>query len=226
MAKEAPASTLTITIRTRFFDDAIQRLVSQQGIEQVVSVAAGLDSRAFRLDLPPSLIWLELDRCELLEHKARLLSALGASPVCKWSPVGTELSGPWVQDALKAGLRRCRTLWVVEGLFCYLDASNVAGLLETIRGQSQPGDWLLTDVVGNSLLQSRESARWLATLASLGMQWRFGSDDPEGLLDAHGWKATAVAYGAPGAHFGRWPWPVVPGHKAPRSYLAVGERRG
>jgi hypothetical protein len=67
-----------------------------------------------------------------------------------------------------AGLRPRPTIWVVEGLLVYLDVAEVHRLLETIGALSGPRDWLLTDIVGQSLLSSPQFDSWLQAFAARG----------------------------------------------------------
>ena len=63
-----------LTIRTRFFDDAVLRTVRELSMTQVVILAAGMDTRAFRLDWPEHLVLFEVDRHDVFEHKERCRS--------------------------------------------------------------------------------------------------------------------------------------------------------
>jgi methyltransferase (TIGR00027 family) len=214
----------SIPIRTRFFDDAVRRLTGAHGIRQVVLLAAGMDTRAFRLDLPPDLRVFELDRPHLLAVKESRLAAVAARPRTHRITLGTDLSGPWADDLLGAGFRAEPTLWVAEGLLAYLDAAQVHRLLATITELSDDRHWLLVDVVGRSLLESPHFAPWLRRFADGGMAWRFGTDDPQELLAGHGWTADVTRYGDEGANLGRWPWPPAPpgDDRWPRSSAGLG----
>lgn len=52
LAQRPPDSVVSIVLRTRFFDDFLRRVAVEEGIRQVVLMAAGLDTRAFRLVWP------------------------------------------------------------------------------------------------------------------------------------------------------------------------------
>jgi len=84
-----------ISIRTRFFDDFLQRITRQPGIRQVVLLAAGLDTRAYRLSWPSDTRLFELDQPQVLQAKAETLHALGAQPACPRQALGVDLSEPW-----------------------------------------------------------------------------------------------------------------------------------
>jgi methyltransferase (TIGR00027 family) len=215
-----------LPIRTRFFDDALRRLVGDGGYGQVVLLAAGMDSRAYRLNLPPRLRWIEVDQPDLLAVKADRLAALGAEPVCDRRTAGADLAGDWPATLRAAGLSREPTVWMAEGLLSYLDAAQVATFLGTISGLATPNCRLLIDIVGKSLLNAPRLAPMLHELAKYGTPWRFGTDDPAGLLAAQGWRAEIIRYGEEAASYGRWPYPPVDADdmRWPHAYLAVAQR--
>jgi len=71
----------------------IDRLISEQvrgGIDRVVNLAAGLDARPYRMDLPRSLQWVEVDLPEILAHKEEVLRK--EKPVCALERVRLDLS--------------------------------------------------------------------------------------------------------------------------------------
>ena len=105
-----------IPIRTRFFEDLIRDQSAM--VDQVVLLGAGLDTRAFRLHLPPHLDWFEIDDGDLLADKETALAAAGARPRCRRRPVAADLAGEWEPALLASGFRPGgRTLWIAEGLF-------------------------------------------------------------------------------------------------------------
>lgn len=221
-----PASP-TLPIRTRFFDEALGRLLVSHRVAQVVLVAAGMDARAFRLELPDGVTMFEVDRPEVLELKAARLAETSARPRCRRVTVAADLTGEWDAALTDAGFDPHRAaVFLAEGLLAYLDQSQVERLLDLLASLGAAGSFLLADLPG---LDARRALQqpWLRSLDDAGMGWRFGTDDPEALFAAHGWEATATQYGDDGDDFGRWPWPRVDRHDAdwPHSFLLVAERR-
>src|SRR5919109_5024040 len=110
--------------RTYLFDKYIARLV-QQGTDLVVNLAAGLDARPYRMELPPSLRWVEVDLPEILDYKEDILR--GAKPVCALERVRLDLSNHDARRGLFARLGREATnvLAVSEGLLIYLMRDEV-----------------------------------------------------------------------------------------------------
>lgn len=69
IAQRPEASTVPIVLRTRYFDDCLTRITQQDGLRQVVLLAAGLDTRDFRLSWPAGVRLFELDQPAVLGHK-------------------------------------------------------------------------------------------------------------------------------------------------------------
>ncbi|KAA2264200.1 SAM-dependent methyltransferase [Solihabitans fulvus] len=197
-----------ITIRTKFLDDSIAEL--DNGIAQVVLIAAGMDTRAFRLDWPEGTVVYEVDHGALLAEKDRRLAALGARPKVDRRAVPADLTREWLPDLEKAGFDPSRpTLWVAEALTFFLTEEQAAGLLGTLGGASAPGSRLALDILGRALLRSPFSRTFLDTLRADGTPWIFGTDEPEEFLAANGWKVRELREpGQPGVGEGRWPYEV------------------
>jgi methyltransferase (TIGR00027 family) len=194
-------SAPAIAIRTPFFDELVMTVAPAQ----LVLVATGMDTRAYRLGLPPDTVVYELDRPELLRLKESLLADVGARSTCERRPVGTDLAGHWLDDLLAVGFDPdLPTLWSVEGLTYYLEATEVAVLLGRITGLSAPGSELLGDFLSESLLVSPSRKEWLARLAERGSPWRFGCDEPAELL-ADDWSPTVSTLSSVGRALSRWP---------------------
>lgn len=179
-----PASP-TIPIRTRFFDDALGRLLASQHIAQVVLVAAGMDARAFRSELPGGVTVFEVDRPEVLDLKAALLAETSARPRCRRVTVGADLTGEWGAALTDAAFDPdCACAFLAEGLLAYLDQSQVERLLDLLASLGTPGSFALADLPGRSMLDASYMQPWLRLLDDPGLGWRFGTDDPEGLFAA------------------------------------------
>jgi len=107
-AGRPPGSTPPIAIRTRFFDDWLHAVAIEGGIRQVVLLAAGLDTRAYRLPWAAATTVFELDRPVVLAEKERTLDAAGAAPACDRRVVRADLAADWAAELLAAGLDRAR----------------------------------------------------------------------------------------------------------------------
>ncbi|RFU86796.1 SAM-dependent methyltransferase [Streptomyces triticagri] len=201
-----------ISIRTRYLDDAIKDLLADGTVKQVVLIAAGMDTRAFRLDWPDDVTVYEVDHGPLIEEKQRRLDALGAEPAVERRPVKADLTSTWLPDLEAAGFDRTQpTLWIAEALTFFLTDEQAAGLLQLLASASAPGSRLSFDILGKTLLRNPFNRRFLQKLADDGTPWIFGSDRPEEFVGANGWTVTDVKEpGQAGAGEGRWPYEVQP----------------
>ncbi|WP_371676002.1 class I SAM-dependent methyltransferase [Streptomyces sp. NBC_01276] len=212
-----------LAIRTTYLDRAVVRAVEDHGIRQVVFLAAGMDTRFYRLPWPDGVTVYELDRPALLEAKAEMLAGEPAPAGRTRVTVPVDLTEDWTGPLQDAGWRRDEpVLWVVEGLLFFLPEQAVRHLITTLAGHSAPGSVLLGDVISRSALENPLSRPFLNCLKEDGNPWLFGTETPEELLAECGWDVREVRQpGEAGADFGRWPYPVparaVP--RVPRSFL-------
>ncbi|MFD4828325.1 class I SAM-dependent methyltransferase [Streptomyces uncialis] len=204
-----------VSVRARLGDEVV-RAAAADGIRQVVSLAAGLESRVFRLDLPTDLLYMEVDLPALLEARSERLARAGRSlrPTCRRAEVSADLSKDWNGPLEDAGFDpRARTMWVVEGLLPYLEADVCRTLLRTVRGLSAPGSRLWCDHIHPDVLTAEHYAPVLERLEELGVLWASSWPDPVAQLKAGGWEAGAwtvkdLAYPRPGNPPAAWMPPV------------------
>ena len=157
--------------RTRFFD-VFFRDAAQAGIRQAVILAAGLDSRAYRLAWPADMTVFEIDQPEVIEFKTTTLAGLGAIPKADLRTVAIDLRQDWPKALLEAGLDKSRpTAWIAEGLFGYLPPDAQDRLLDNITALSAEGSQLACEDVPNRASQvDKERAREMMRGASA--KWR------------------------------------------------------
>lgn len=214
----------SIPLRTRYFDERINQ-ASAQGVRQIVILAAGLDTRAYRLPFPDGTRVFELDRPEVLSYKQERLG--DALPHCVRHSVGVDLREAWQSRLMQAGMNATeRTLWLVEGLLVYLDEPEVLSLFEKISSLSVSDSILLFDVLGRSLLDAPQMAKQLQFSEKLGAPWRFGIDEPEKFMERFGWRAVATQPGE--VDPARWRFPTAPRHipNVPRIFFVEARKLG
>jgi methyltransferase (TIGR00027 family) len=201
-----------LSIRTRFLDDATLKAVRANGYTQVVILAAGMDTRAFRLEWPSGLTLYEVDRSDVFEWKEPILARLKASPRCERRVVGTDLTGDWMAALSSAGFDPSRpAAFLFEGLLMYLRELDVERLLTTLSSVAARGSWIAGDVINDHVLTSAFTTGMLKALEALGCPWQFGMAHPESYLARFGWEATVLMPGDPVTQYGpRWTFPVVP----------------
>jgi methyltransferase (TIGR00027 family) len=187
-------------VRHRFFDDFLLELAAREGIRQVVLVAAGLDTRAFRLEWPPGTRVFEIDQPEVFAYKDAVLDGKGARPPAGRVVVPADLREDWPQVLLAAGFEPERpTAWVAEGLLFYLPEDAVHRLLEDMHRLSAHGSHLATDTMGATAGPPEEVKELFARLDA---PFVFTTDDPVGLLNEHGWDAEAISFEEVGRRLG------------------------
>ena len=211
IATRSADSVVPIVLRTRYFDDFLQRITGREKLQQVVLMAAGLDTRAFRLSWSKETHVYELDQALVLEEKERILGSLAGRPRCQRVAIPADLTDPW-QDALLAGGfdPRSPSVWLLEGFLFYLATEHVTRILDEVTELAAVGSWLGFDIINGAMLTSPLTRRWIEMQAESGAPWVGILDNPVEFLAARGWQATLSQAGAEDANFGRWPFPVLP----------------
>ena len=191
-------------VRTHFFDDFFARAV-EAGIRQVVILAAGLDSRAFRLPWPAGTTVYEIDQPKVLEYKSATLAAHRVQPSADRREVPIDLRQDWPAALRDAGFDPAApTAWLAEGLLMYLPADAQDRLFAQVTELSAPGSRVAAESMGMHAEDRRERMR--ERFAALTAQ--FGIDEPMDIaeltyedpdraevadwLAAHGWRAQRV----------------------------------
>lgn len=188
-----------LAIRTRYLDEALSH--KSQVISQVVLLAAGMDTRAFRLDALRGAHVFEIDQSsDMLEQKQRVFQSMDAAPVAaKIDYIVSDLAADaWELELQTHGFDATKpTFWCMEGLLYYLDRSSIVKLLKTVDAHSAPGSELWVDMCGASALKEHQ----LGKMQGL----KFGEDNPiDGILSILHWDLRVVAsFDKPGTHFGR-----------------------
>ncbi len=174
-----------MVVRTAVMDEIIRREVAN-GADAVVHLAAGLDMRPFRLELPGSLRWVEIDLPAILAEKAAALD--GERPDCALERIAADLADA---DARRGAFTRAfagatRALVVSEGLLVYLEEAQVAALAADLAAQPAAARWLI-DIAHPRLLQWM-SGRWGRVVAEGGAPFRFAPEAGTAFFEPHGWR--------------------------------------
>jgi methyltransferase (TIGR00027 family) len=211
LARRTPDGALPMVLRTRYFDDWLGSITARDGIRQIVLMAAGLDTRAYRLRWPDGTRLFELDREAVLRDKAGVLGAAGAVPTCVRQAVEADLTRTWADALLAAGFDRVQPSgWLLEGLLFYLVNEDIVRLLDEVTRLAGPGSRLGFDVINGAVLTSPWTRPWVEMQAEAGAPWIGTLEDPERFLADRGWSATMTQAGQPDADHGRWTLPVIP----------------
>lgn len=208
-----------LAIRTRFFDDWLEKIVDP-ALRQVVFLGAGMDTRAFRLRWPDGVQLWEIDCPELLNLKQARLNTVLAKPKCIRTSVAADLSvADWPSHLLMQGFRKeAFSVWLAEGLFLYLPAKAVAQILRSVASISCPGSQFGAEILSEDYLHHERNRARLEEAAVRGTPWIFGTNEPEELFSQTGWQVNAVVQpGDEEASFGRWPKRSAPRHSPGRA---------
>lgn len=194
-----------IVIRTRFWDDALLR-ANADGVSQVVILAAGMDARAYRLPLRAGTTVYEVDQPQMIATKDQRLAVVG--PRCRRVAVGMDLADDWPKVLQSTGFTSLeKTVWLVEGLLQYLDASVVDALFARIDALSAPGSVLMYDIVGTTLMEApflQPTLKFMQQLRAVDVQHRHtGCPRRRPRLDRQGHRCgrarkRVASMGAPG----------------------------
>ena len=203
-------------VRTHFFDDFFTAATAA-GVRQIVILASGLDSRAYRLDWPAGTTVYEIDQPKVLEYKAATLADHGVEPTALRREVAIDLRNDWPNALRQAGFdASAPTAWLAEGLLMYLPADAQDRLFEQVSELSAPGSRIAVETVGVQADDRREQMRERFTQ----IREKFGIEESVDIaelmyhdvdradvaewLNAHGWTASAVTSQDEMRRLGRW----------------------
>jgi methyltransferase (TIGR00027 family) len=174
--------------RTYLFDRVISEQI-RQGADMVVNLAAGLDTRPYRMQLPAPLKWIEVDFPEILAYKEALLKA--EKPACALERVPADLASAEVRRSLLASLagHATKVLVISEGLLIYLRAKEVSTLAEDLKSFPAFKRWVL-DIVSPRLLRMVQKNTRQQFGAEVLVQ--FAPDDGPEFFTRHGWCPIEV----------------------------------
>jgi methyltransferase (TIGR00027 family) len=175
-----------MVVRTAVMDELILRAITRDGVDTVLNLAAGLDARPYRLPLPPSLRWIDVDLPDMLAYKQAQLA--GTEPACALEYVPLDLGDPDARRSLfaRAGSQATTALVISEGLLVYLTAEDVAGLARDLHAQRSFGWWLI-DLATPGLLKMLEKS-WGPIVRAGGAPFRFAPAEGTAFFEPHGWR--------------------------------------
>src|SRR3954464_2465537 len=106
-----------IGVRSRFVDELLLEALASNPIATVLSVGCGLDTRPWRLELPPDLRWVEIDFADMLDYKDGLMAP--ETPRCHRERLTADLNDPAQRRVIYAAARPAPALMITEGLLMY-----------------------------------------------------------------------------------------------------------
>lgn len=173
-------------VRTTVMDELILQCI-RDGAASVLNLAAGLDARAYRLELPASLRWYHVDFPPMVDYVKEKLA--GETPRCALEYVAADLREPDQRDAVfRKAAEHGPVLVITEGLLVYLPPEKVAGLAEALH-KTAKARWWISDL-GTPLLLKRLEKSWLGKLREGNAPFLFAPADAAAFFNPLGWRET------------------------------------
>ncbi len=211
-----------IVVRTCIIDAYLAELVSG-GVDTVLNLGAGLDTRPYRLPLPSSLQWIEVDHPKIIDLKNSLLD--DQQTRCRVERVALDLSDRSSRqrlfDRISANAKKVAIL--TEGVIPYLSNEQVGSLADDLRAHDNFRFWIADYFAPTLLRLVHLSGFARRRLKNAPMQFRPAR--PYEFFIKHGWKERETRYLAiEGQKLGR-PFPM-PWWLAPLlAFVPKGQRR-
>jgi len=193
--------------RTRYMDDFVIDSCNNRGIKQVVNLGAGMDTRAVRLPYAEGVVFFELDKPELFQVKEPLLQPMlrpEEAALCERVVIPVDFENPpddyrddpqayWAHLLKEAGFDPTfPSCWVLEGLTYYLPPETNQAMFAQIAELTAPGSSMVFDMVNGNFMHQSHGGWHLTDLAARGCPWKWGHNDPAGLLRPLGFEAKVL----------------------------------
>ena len=187
--KAAQRHAWSYTARTYNVDSFVMQEV-ENGADMVVDLAAGLDTRAYRMKLPSSLQWIEIDLPDLLSYKRDILA--NEKPVCRLERIPLDLANPAARRGIfeELGLAAKRAIIISEGLIVYLTAEEVCALARDLATPPSFQRWA-TDLVSPGLLKMLQKQIG-KPLGQAGAPLKFAPEEGPAFFTKCGWTPIEV----------------------------------
>jgi methyltransferase (TIGR00027 family) len=177
-----------IVVRTKLIDDLVRTSI-EEGADRVINLAAGLDTRPYRLPVPSTLTWIEADLPDLVAEKERLLA--GEQPACRVVREKVDLADAAARaaflDGALAGARRA--LAITEGLLVYLEPEQVSAIARDLRARDAVAWWLI-DLASPRVLQMIR--RQIGSRLDAAAPMKFAPAEGVAFFRPLGWRARDV----------------------------------
>lgn len=176
-------------VRTAAFDEIILDHVKNAGVDTVLNLAAGLDARAWRMPLPSTLRWIDVDLPGILDYKTDVLK--NETPVCAYEAVRLDLTDVARRQALFSQINSesQRVLVVTEGLLIYLTADQVGALAADLHSAANFRWWTI-DLANPQLLQIMQRM-WGKDVHAGNAPFKFAPAEGTGFFKPFGWRELA-----------------------------------
>lgn len=194
-------------MRTVILDRIITTQLTRGGCDTVINLASGLDTRAFRLELPRDVQWFDVDNAAIHEHKRGVLH--GAAPHCRWEAISADLNDDGRRRALLAelGARGKKVLVITEGLLQYLTDTQVTTLARDLHDVPAVHTWVFD--LNTPAVMGLVKRLWNPSLRAVNAPLQFGPKEGTEFFRASGWReAERVALSSEAMQHHRLPLAV------------------
>jgi len=174
-----------MVVRTQVFDEVVLATL-REGFDTVLNLAAGLDARPWRLELPPATRWFDVDMPGMIDYKQKAMS--GETPRCRYTALAADLRDATVRRKLfeEVGRESRRTFVIAEGLLIYLTPADVGTLADDLAGVPAFQRWLI-DLASPPLLEMMQK-RMQGPTGLENAPFLFAPAEGTDFFTAHRWR--------------------------------------
>jgi len=193
-------SEWTVIIRTVVIDAYIHQLIAE-GVDTIVNLGAGLDTRPYRMNLPAALNWIEVDYPNIIDHKNTVLRS--EIPKCRLSRVAVDLADDTKRKEFLQEISATskKIAVITEGVVIYLTEKQTSALAEDLEQFPSFAYWIV-EYINPRVYPYLQSAARANKLKNAPFQ--FFPSDWLGFFKQRGWVPKELRFhGEEGFHLGR-----------------------
>jgi methyltransferase (TIGR00027 family) len=181
-------SSWFLVARTCILDQWILKIIKEENIDTVLNLAAGLDARAYRLELPQSLRWFDVDLPAISNHKELILK--NDKPKCDYHLVKMDLADQAERARFFTEVARDskKTLIISEGFLMYLTPIQASELAQELA-QHSPFRFWLAELLGPVQL-AMIKLKWGKQFKAANSEMAFAPKEGPQFFKAYGWEAA------------------------------------
>jgi len=138
-------------VRSRFIDELVLETLASEKIATVLSLGCGLDTRPWRLELPPELRWIEVDFADMMDYKNALMSA--ETPRCRREFIAADMNDAAQRRNIYATVGPATALMITEGFLMYLPGATVHALAAETSQESGIAHWM-SDITTTAFMKA------------------------------------------------------------------------
>ena len=191
--KRGRSMAWAMIVRTAVYDEIILSVIANKHVDTVINLAAGLDARPWRLELPPDLRWVDVDLPDILKYKTDSLK--NEKPRCRYEAVAADMTDAEARRSLfsRIGAESKHTFIVTEGLLIYLTPEQVANLARDLA-QEPAFRWWLIDLASPRLLKIMQRS-WGNAVETGNAPFKFAPPEGTDFFRKYGWREVEFRSG-------------------------------